>query len=219
MTEVELPLSHVHVPPDVSTDGPAGAVFVLHGRGADEQDLLPVAKELPDHLHVISFRAPKQLGPGYTWYAIDASDGLHNSQPDPDDFRAALDVLEDAIDQAVTGYDLDPDAIGLLGFSQGAIGALALLTEAPTDYAWVVALHGYLPESHADHTPDGIAGTPVFLGAGTADQIIPATRAESAATKLEAWGCAVTFHTYPTGHGIGRDELADVVSFVTDYSE
>ncbi|CDK39881.1 phospholipase/carboxylesterase [Halorubrum sp. AJ67] len=70
----DVPLEHVHVAPDDGTDGePAPAVFVLHGRGADEEDLLPVAAELPDELHVISLRAPDPLQGGYTWYELDLS--------------------------------------------------------------------------------------------------------------------------------------------------
>lgn len=218
MTDVELPLTHVHVDPPTTRAANQGAVFVMHGRGADEQDLLPVARELPDDLHVISFRGPAQLGPGYTWYELDTSDGLHGSQPNPEDFRRSLDLLESAIEDAVTGYDLDPEDIGLLGFSQGAVAALSLLVEAPTTYRWVAALHGYLAESHADQSPDRIEETPVFLGAGEADQIIPPDRARGAADRLSELGCPVTFHTYPTGHGIGDNELDDVVTFVEDNS-
>ncbi|MFB6104409.1 MAG: alpha/beta hydrolase [Halobacteriaceae archaeon] len=218
MPEADLPLTHVHrAPEETQTDG-GGAVFVFHGRGADEQDLLPVAARLPDHLHVVSFRAPIPLGPGYTWYGIDASDGLHSSQPDPDDFEAALATATTAIDDAVTAYDIDSENVGLLGFSQGAIMALSLLLEHPTRYAWVVALHGYLAATHSEASPPDIAGTPVFIGAGESDQIIPADRAEAAAARLEDLGCAVTAETFPMGHGIGEAELAAVTAFVDDHA-
>lgn len=203
------PLEHVHVAPEEPCDR---AVVVLHGRGADERDLLPVARELPPH-HVVSLRAPEQMGPGYTWYDLDLSaGGLHRSQPDPEGFRRSMDLVTDAVSRARERYGFE--SVGLLGFSQGAITALSLLLETPAEYAWVAALHGYLAESHADHAPDGVAGTPVFVAGGESDEVIPASRAAAAADRLRELDAAVTHEHYPTGHGIGRAELDDLVAFV-----
>jgi phospholipase/carboxylesterase len=211
---VDLPLSHVHVEPDTRGEGPAPAVFVLHGRGADEEDLLPVARHLPGELHVVSLRAPDPLQGGYTWYDLDLSGGgLHQSQPDSEDFRRSLDRLSESVDAAVAGYDIDPARVGLLGFSQGAITSFSALVEAPGRYEWVVGLHGYLAAEHADRDVD-LGGTPVFVGAGTADQVIPASRGEAAADRLREMGADVEFHTYRAPHGVGADELEDVVAFV-----
>ena len=212
----DIPLEHVHVAPDDSPDGePAPAVFVLHGRGADEEDLLPVAAELPDGHHVVSLRAPDPLQGGYTWYELDLSaGGLESSQPDAADFRRSLDLIVESVEAAVDAYGLDADRLGLLGFSQGAITSLSLLLEDPSRYAWVVALHGYLPESHADLDPDGIEGKPVFVGAGAGDRVIPESRTSAAVDRLEAVGAAVAHGSFPGGHGIGPQELDAVVEFV-----
>ena len=211
----DLPLEHVYAEPDSPTDGPAPAVFVLHGRGADEEDLLPVAQHLPDELAVVSLRAPDRLMGGYTWYELEMPDGdLHRSQPNQEEFRRSLDSVSESIDAAVETYDLDPDRIGLLGFSQGSITSLALLCEHPERFAWVVALHGYLADSHADIEPAGIEGKPVFVGSGTMDQVIPTERAEAAADRLRELGADVESNQYGSAHGIGRDELTDIVAWV-----
>mgnify|MGYP000359721402 FL=1 len=217
----DIPLEHVHVAPDDgSDDEPAPAVFVLHGRGADEEDLLPVAQRLPDGLHVVSLRAPDPLQGGYTWYELDLSaGGLESSQPDAADFRRSLDLVTESVDAAVESYGLDPDRLGLLGFSQGAITSLSLVLEEPDRYAWVVALHGYLAEAHADLDPDGIEGKPVFVGAGAGDRVIPESRSAAAADQFDELGAAVTRGSYPGGHGIGQQELSDVVAFVESQVE
>ena len=210
----DLPLTHESIPPREDTDGPAPAVFVLHGRGADEGDLLPVARHLPDAYHVVSFRAPDRLMGGYTWYELDLSGGgLHSSQPQPEVFRRSLDVVWESVEAAVDAYGLDEDRLGFLGFSQGAITSLSTLAEHSEAVSWVVALHGYLA---AEHAGDDVSldGTPVFVGGGEADDVIPASRCETAADRLREWGAEVTFRTYPVGHGIGQDELRDLVSFV-----
>lgn len=214
MADTSLPLEHVSVAPEAPTS-PSPAVILLHGRGADEQDLLGIAHELPDELHGLSVRAPTQLGPGYTWYDLDLSGGgLHASQPDPDDFDASLELVEDFVTGAIEAYDIDSQSIGLLGFSQGAILSLGLLARQPQAYSWVVGLHGYLPQRYEPADLERAADVPVFLGAGTQDQVIPSTRAEDAADRLEAAGVDVTFNTYPIGHGIAPQEFGDVREFL-----
>lgn len=215
----DLPLEHVYVEPEIQTDGPAPAVILMHGRGADEQDLLPVARDLPAELAAVSLRAPDPIGPGYRWYEIDASQGLHTSQPHPEEYRRSLDLVTESIEGATGKYGLDPDRIGLLGFSMGSMIGMGLLLESPAQYRWLVGLHGYLPESHATMDPDGLAGKPVFLGAGDADRIIPSSRVEAAATRFRELGAEVTFDVYSVGHGIGSDELADLVAFVERHVE
>lgn len=214
----ELPLEHVAIEPEADHDGPSPAAFVLHGRGADERDLLPIAQKFPDALRVISLRAPDRLQGGYTWYELDLSGGgLHQSQPHAEEFRRSLDLVAESVETAIDTYDLDPDRLGLFGFSQGAITSLSLLLESPTRYAWIVASHGYLAESHASVEPDGIEGTPVFVGAGRNDRIIPAHRSEAAADRLDELGADVTFEAFDAPHGVGPEELRSIVEFVSTH--
>jgi phospholipase/carboxylesterase len=207
--DVDVPLDYVYRSP--ADDGDDSLVVVLHGRGADETDLLPVADQLPPS-HVVSLRAPDRLMGGYTWYELDVPDGdIHRSEPDADDFRRSLDLAAETIEAVEAA--LDVDSVGLLGFSQGSITSTALLVESPARYDWVVGLHGYLAASHAEREQD-LRGTPVFLGAGRSDQIIPESRVSAAADRLREMNARVTFESYDVGHGVGREELADVVAFV-----
>ena len=94
--DVDLPLEYVYQsPPGDDSDR---LVVVLHGRGADETDLLPIADQLPPS-HVLSLRAPDRLMGGYTWYDLDMPDGdLHRSQPESEEFRRSLDRVAEAVD-------------------------------------------------------------------------------------------------------------------------
>ncbi|MDR9430270.1 MAG: phospholipase [Natronomonas sp.] len=210
----ELPLVHVSRPGTVESNAPA--VVLVHGRGTNERDLLSIGAQLPEELHVLSVRAPNSMGGpnSYTWYDLDLSaGGLHASQPDPDGFRRSLDLLHEFVEAATARYDLDPDRIGLLGFSQGAITSMSALLERPGAYRWVVALNGYLAESHEGDV-EKAAGKPVFIGCGSMDQVIPPVRAERAAELLESGGAYVRFETYSVGHGTMPDEITDVVAWL-----
>ena len=119
------------------------------------------------------------------------------------------------LDGAVDADDLDSDRVGLLGFSQGAITSLSALLKRPGAYRWVVALNGYLAAEHAGDV-DAAAGTPVFVGCGAHDQVIPAERAERAADLLEEGGAEVRFEQYAVGHGTIPEEVTDVVAWVDE---
>ncbi|PSP73489.1 phospholipase [Halobacteriales archaeon QS_3_64_16] len=215
MSNATLPLEHVTIEPRTDVEGAFPAVFVLHGRGANEEDLLPIAQRFPEELLVVSLQAPDRLMGGYTWYELDLSgDGLHESQPHPEEFRRSLDLVSESIEEAIDAYPIDPGRVGLLGFSQGAIASLSLLLEAPTKYDWVVSLHGYLADSHVDREPDGIEGKPVFLAGGANDQVIPASRVQTAGDRLDELGCAVEGDTYGSAHGVGPDELDDLLVWI-----
>lgn len=212
----ELPLAHRSRPGTVESNAPA--VVLLHGRGTNERDLLPLGAQLPEELHVLSVRAPDSMGgpDSYTWYELDLSDGgLHASQPHAEDFRRSLDRLHEFVADAVETYGLDPDRVGLLGFSQGAITGLSALIERPDAYRWAVALNGYLAEAHRADAGNA-AGKPVFVGRGATDQVIPPERTERAAETLAAAGADVRFETYDVGHGTTPGEIADVVEWLED---
>jgi phospholipase/carboxylesterase len=189
---------------------------LLHGRGTNERDLLPIGDRLPDEIHVLSVRAPEPMdGPdSYTWYELDLSaGGLHASQPDAEGFRRSLDSIHEFIQGAIDRYDLAPDRIGLLGFSQGAIASMAALLERADAYRWVVALNGYLADSHADRAVEA-ADKPIFVGCGSMDQVIPPERAERAAETLAEGGADVRFERYGVGHGTTPEELSDVLRWL-----
>lgn len=229
-----IPLPFIHSEPDTPSDGATPAVFALHGRRADERELLSITRGLPGALHVVCFRAPlvqpKTADPlsesdardivpwdhgGVAWYDPELSPAdATKPQPRGDQLQQSLELLSESVDAVVDAVDLDPEHLGLLGFDQGAVVSLALLLENPARYAWVVALNGYLPATHRTLAPDGIRDTPVFISAGEDDPMVPAARSTAAAERLRDLGADVTLRVYQSSHGVGPEELHDLVEFV-----
>lgn len=206
----DLPLEYQSRPPAEHDADAAPAVVVVHGLGADEGDLLPVADRFPDAYHVLSVRGPDPHGPGFSWFDFDGTDPA-DARPVHGDFRRSRDLLDGFRDAAVERYDLAPDRVGIFGFSQGAVLGMGSLVESPERYAWVVASHGFYPEAcvPAEHVD-----RPAFLGSGSADEVVPPERADRAASRLREVGCDVTVRTYDTGHRVGTEEAADVASWI-----
>ncbi|MFN2467159.1 MAG: alpha/beta hydrolase [Gaiellaceae bacterium] len=195
---------------------PVGALVLLHGRGTDELDLLPLADRLdPERrLAVVTPRGPLYLPPGgYHWYIVQRV-----GFPDERTFFRSFGRLAEWLDAL-------PDALGvpwertfLGGFSMGAVMsyALGLGTGRPAP-AGIVALSGFLP------TVEGFEldlrrrhDLPVAIGHGTEDPIIPVDFAREARRRLEEAGLMVLYreaampHTIePRFRAVLRDWLKD----------
>lgn len=217
----DLPLAYVHRAPDPAetSEGTSPAAFLLHDRAGDATDLLPVADVLPDSYHAVGLRAPQRGVDGRAWYGLDLTAGReYETQPIREDLDRSLGLASDAVDAATRAFEFDPERIGLVGLGQGAVTALSLLRERPDAFAWVCALHGYLPQAYdGDRCATGLDGIPVFVAAGSADESVRPARVERAADRLAALGADVTFTTYGAGHRPAPAEIHDAAAFATDH--
>lgn len=203
-------LVHRVRPPRAPSSGPAPILVLLHGRGADEGDLLPLAEALDPRFVAVSVRAPFPLGPGWAWYGIPRV-----GEPDPAMFRASLERLDRFLDQVVAGYPIDPTRLFVLGFSQGAVMSGALLLSRPRRLRGAVLLSGYLPlRSDLAIEEAGLRGAAVFAGHGTADSVIPVGFGREARDYLTRVGADLSYREYPIGHQIAAEELDEIAAWL-----
>jgi phospholipase/carboxylesterase len=202
---------HYFEPARAASNGPAPALLLLHGRGADELDLLGIVPALDPRLAIVSARAPFELGFGYYWYEL-----LDIGRPEERSFRRALELLDAFSVEIATRYQLEPTQLYVLGFSQGAMMAGALALTKPDRVAGTVALSGYLP-LHAGLTLDATrqADTAWFVAHGERDPVIPVGFGRESRDFLSSAGADLTYHEYPIPHAINDAELADVARWLT----
>lgn len=183
---------------------PEGALVLLHGRGTDEHDLIPLADALDPERRLVAItpRAPLTLPgqPGAHWYVV-----RRVGFPDEATFAPTYARLADWLDALPQALGVPWSRTVLGGFSQGAAMSFALGfgPERPTP-AGILALSGFLP-----HVPgfepqlDGRAGYPVALGHGAADPVIPVAFAHAARERLLAAGVDLLYRETPgMGHTI-----------------
>lgn len=209
---VEAPLSHLAVSPAVRADeGPPPGLLLLHGRGADERDLLGLAPALDPRLLIVSARAPLPLGWGYHWYELGEI-----GAPESESFGRSLDLLAAFIPTVVTGFGIDPRRLFLLGFSQGAMMSGSIALTRPDLAAGAVLLSGYLPlSSGLPIAEDRLAGFPVFVGHGVDDPVIPVAFGRQAGDYLTRIGANLTYREYPIEHRISELELDDIAAWLS----
>jgi phospholipase/carboxylesterase len=193
--------------------GLAGAplLLLLHGLGADEQDLFPLGRALHPRATVVAARAPFAgaafgYGAGYAWYGL--GPGL---APEPSSFGIALAALGAFVDTlpSRTGHVARPLIIG--GFSQGAAMALCHALLHPGTVAGVLMCSGFLiDDARVRVTPATVGGMPIFWGHGAADPVVPFAAARAGWDTLRTAGAQLETHRYPDmAHTILPAEVDD----------
>ncbi len=188
--------------------GPATHLVVLvHGYGADGNDLIDLASHWQPVLPGVAFAAPNAParvpgGPGYQWFPI--------SRIDPHEMargvEAAAPALDAFLDAELTRLGLGPERLALAGFSQGAMLSLHVGLRRKVRPAAIVGFSGLLAGA-----PPALAEgewPPILLTHGDSDPVIPPQAMFLAAGQLGAAGAAVQWHLAPgMGHGIDPDGL------------
>jgi phospholipase/carboxylesterase len=175
---------------------PAGALVLLHGRGADENDLYPLLDLLDPERRLLGLTpgAPLRLPPGGRhWYALG---GIPT--PDPPTFLATAPRLAAFLD----GLPMPMERVVLGGFSQGTVMSWAMtLAPGRPRPAGLLAMSGFLPRVEGyPLDPSRLAGVPVAVAHGTLDPVIPVQFGVEAAETLAAAGADVVRLETPVPH-------------------
>ena len=185
--------------------GPATHLVVLvHGYGADGNDLIDLASNWQAVLPTVAFAAPNAPtrvpgAPGYQWFPI--------SRIDPHEMRKGVEVagpvLDQYLDAELARLALAPDRLALVGFSQGTMMSLHVGLRRAVKPAAIVGFSGLLAGA-----PPDTAFPPILLTHGDSDTVIPPQAMFLAAGQLGLAGAAVQWHlARGMGHGIDPEGL------------
>jgi phospholipase/carboxylesterase len=181
---------------------PAGALVLLHGRGADERDLFPLLDMLDPERRLLgaTARGPLSLPPGGAhWYAV-----RRVGYPDPETFHSTYPRLAAWLDGLLEEHGIPHERTVLGGFSQGSVMSYALgLGARRPRPAGIMALSGFIPEVEGFELDlAGAAGLRVAIGHGTHDPVISVEFGRDARDRLTDAGAHVTYRESPMPHTI-----------------
>jgi phospholipase/carboxylesterase len=210
MSTLPTPLVHRVRP---AAGEPEGALVVLHGRGADENDLFPFFDLLDPHRRLVGVTpgGPLFLPPGGRhWYVVPRV-----GYPDPDTFRSSYEQLDGLMRALADETGVPPERTVLGGFSQGTVMsyALGLGRGRPTPAA-IVALSGFIPEVPGWEADLDRPGLPVWIAHGRRDPVISVQFARDARDRLQAAGTAVDYHESDVGHQVDPRSFAALPAWV-----
>ena len=174
------------------------ALWLLHGTGGDENDLVPLGEQLLPGAALLSPRG-KVLENGMPRFFRRLAEGVF----DLEDLKARTAELASFIAAARKAYGLAaPVAVG---FSNGANIAASLLLSDPKSLAGAVLFRAMLP-FEPQPQPD-LTGKPVLLLSGSSDQMISAASSKRLVEVLQAAGAELVYKSLPTGHGLTQNDL------------
>jgi phospholipase/carboxylesterase len=178
------------------------AMILVHGRGADAEDILGVAYQLAHS--GFAYLAPQAAG--NTWYPNRFSFPLESNEPW---LSSALAVLSELLTQ-IAAAGIPPERTMLLGFSQGASLSLEFTARNNRRYGGVAGLSGVLigPDNTPRPAHGSLAGTPIFLGCSDVDPYVTPKQVDASAAVLRRLGGEVTEQLYPQmDHSINQAEI------------
>ena len=204
----------VHAP--ASGDKPRKLVLLLHGYGADGNDLIGLAEPLAPLMPDVVFHAPNGPYPcdgnpyGYQWFGI--------SRLDPHlmlaGVRGAAPFVEAFLDKLLADYGLTEADTALVGFSQGTMMSLHVGLRRERPLAGIVGFSGLLPgidtlEAEIKSRP------PVLLIHGDADPMVPFEMMDRAESALKRVGVPVSsYAAQGVGHSIDGHGLEKCARFL-----
>jgi phospholipase/carboxylesterase len=173
-------------------------VILLHGLGADGNDLFALAPQFAAVLPDATFVSPHapfacDMAPvGYQWFSF--------QEQTPESVRAGVDtaapILNAFIDTELARNGLDEEALALVGFSQGTMMSLHVALRRPKAVAAVVGFSGSLVDP-ASLASEMTSKPPLLLIHGDADPIVPVDSHYEAVSSLLTAGLNVESHIRP----------------------
>lgn len=197
--------------------GPAEQlVILLHGLGADGQDLIGLAPHWAQALPNAAFVSPNAPFPcdmapfGYQWFSV------QDRTPEAmiAGVRMSAGPLDAFIEREMGNAGLDESKTALVGFSQGTMMSLFVGPRRERQLAGIVGFSGRLiaPELLAEEIK---THPPVLLAHGTADEVVPYESMALAEEGLKAAGIEVETLDCPgVGHGIDQNGLIRGAEFL-----
>lgn len=191
---------------------PEGALVLLHGRGSDEYDLLPVLDALDPRRRLVGVtpRGPLSLPPGGAhWYAPHRI-----GFPAPATFWPTFERLTTWLDGLAREIGVSLSRTVLGGFSQGAVMSYAagMFAKRPRP-AGILAMSGFVP------TVEGLElkpppGLPVTIVHGAGDGMIGVEWGRRARDELTAAGADVSYAEHPGGHHVDPRQIPALAAWV-----
>ena len=178
------------------------SIILLHGYGSDENDLFSFAEYLPKKYTIISLRAPFEtpMG-GYCWFSINFNNSNEKWSDHKQAYQSILN-LESQIDFFIQKYNLEPDQIDLLGFSQGAVLSWTLLLDFSIKINRAVCLSGYIDKSLLKEDIYSYRDIIAYSSQGTNDTVIPFDWAKTSIESLKENNHNVVFNSFQDSHNV-----------------
>lgn len=203
-------LPHVWRPSQSGDTVAQRTILLLHGTGADENDLLGLGRALDANANLLSPRAQVRaamppVGDGMIRWFMRNADGTF----DEDGIVRVTQQLADFLVEAARGYGFDAANVWVAGFSNGANAAGALLLTHP-DLIRGIAAFGTTKSFVSTPGHPDLNGKQVWICNGAIDGYSPAERTKAMVDEFTELGAQVRLRVHGGGHTISHEHVREV---------
>jgi phospholipase/carboxylesterase len=188
--------AYIHKVLPGSPGGPL--LFVFHGTGADENQLLSLGRDLAPQATIISPRGDV-AEQGAARFFRRTGEGVY----DMDDLARATDKMAGYVKAHIEAAK--PSAVFGLGYSNGANILASVVFAAPTVFDATVLMHPLIP--FEPEINGSLAGRHILVTAGRRDPICPPNLTTRLEAYLRADGANVTVEGHEGGHEVRPNEI------------
>jgi phospholipase/carboxylesterase len=190
---------------------PKGAplLFLFHGTGGDETDLIDLGRQLMPDAHLIAPRGDVSEGGALRFFRRTA-EGVY----DMADFARATKKMTGFVTERVVA--IGPSSVAALGYSNGANILASLLFSSPGTIDRAVLMHPLIPFAPAPQP--ALKGRQILITAGRRDPIAPAALTEGLAAYFTAQAAHANLVWHDGGHELRQPELIAARKFLTEKS-
>lgn len=194
--------AHVHV-----DNGRSRTLFLLHGTGGDEHDLLPLVEPLATQYNFVGLRGNVLEGGMPRFFARKAM-GVF----DQESLSQEVEKLASFLTAWHQQHNLSPEQAAFAGYSNGANMILAGLLRHPSLVRTAALLHCMLP---FDPPPADLSGGRYLVTHGLQDGMMPPGAAAAVIAALQAAGAEVQEFSHPGGHELTHTEREALLAFLS----
>jgi len=173
-------------------------LFVFHGTGADENQLLSLGRDLAPQATIVSPRGDVAEH-GAARFFRRTGEGVY----DMDDLARATDKMAGFIKAQIAAAK--PSSVLGLGYSNGANILASVIFAAPELFDAAVLMHPLIP--FEPEVKGSLAGRRILVTAGKRDPICPPNLTSRLEAYLRADGADVTVEWHDGGHEVRPNEI------------
>jgi phospholipase/carboxylesterase len=200
MKDTDLGFIHRFVPPNSNAKEAMPTLLLLHGTGGNEDDLIPLGKELAPNASILSVRG-KVLENGMPRFFRRLEEGVF----DMEDLKKRTDELAEFIVKSSSAYKFDPESVIAIGYSNGANIAASVLLRRPEVLAGAILFRAMVPFIPTV-MPD-LSKKSIILLEGLYDPIVSKAEAQSLLELFTKTQSSVTLKWQNSGHNLTQEDI------------